>query len=108
MTVSFNDFKKLELKIGKITNVEDVEGLDKLYKLSVDLGESNLRTILAGFKQTHQPYELLGKLVVVVCNLEPRTIKGIESQGMILAALSGESPILILPEEEVKPGSKVL
>ena len=108
MSVPFSDFKKLELKVGKIENVEEVEGLDKLYKLSVDLGENNSRTILAGFKQTHQPYELLGKLVVVVCNLEPREIRGIKSQGMILAALHGEKPILILPEEEVKPGSKVL
>jgi len=105
--VPFSDFQNLDLRIGKIENVEEVEGLDKLYKLTVDLGEPTKRTLLAGLKDTHQPYELLGKLVVVVANLEPREIKGVKSEGMLLAAISGEKPIILIPEEEVKPGSKV-
>jgi len=107
MTIPFSDFQKIELRIGKVENVEEVEGLDKLYKLTVDLGEPTKRTLLAGLKESHQPYELLGKLIVVVANLEPREIKGVKSEGMLLAAISGEKPIILIPEEEVKPGSKV-
>jgi len=106
MAVPFSDFKKLDLRIGKVENVEDVEGMDRLYKLTVDLGREK-KILLAGLKETHQPYELLGKSVVVVTNLEPREIKGIRSQGMLLAAVSGDEPVLLIPEEEVKPGSKV-
>lgn len=107
MTVPFSDFQKLDLRIGKVENVEEVEGLDKLYKLTVDLGEPTKRTLLAGIKETHQPYELLGKSIVVIANLEPREIKGIRSEGMLLAAVSGDKPVLLIPEKEVKPGSKV-
>jgi len=107
MTIPFSDFQKIELRIGKVENVEEVEGLDKLYKLTVDLGEREKRTLLAGLKESHQPYELLGKLIVVIANLEPREIKGVKSEGMLLAAISGEKPIILIPEEEVKPGSKV-
>lgn len=106
MAVSFSDFKKLDLRIGKVENVEDVEGMDRLYKLTVNLGRER-KTLLAGLKETHQPYELLGKSVVVVTNLEPREIRGIRSQGMLLAAVSGDKPVLLIPEEEVKSGSKV-
>jgi len=107
MTIPFSDFQKIELRIGKVENVEEVEGLDKLYKLTVDLGEREKRTLLARLKESHQPYELLGKLIVVIANLEPREIGGVRSEGMLLAAISGEKPILLIPEEEVKPGSKV-
>lgn len=107
MSISYSDFQKLDLRIGKIENVEEVEGLEKLYKLTVDLGEREKRTLLAGIKETHQPYELLGKLIVVVANLEPREIRGIKSEGMLLAAVAGDKPVLLIPEEEVKPGSKV-
>ena len=105
--VSYSDFKKLDLRIGKIENVEEIEGLDRLYQLRVDLGRGQKKTLLAGLKESHQPYELLGKSVVVVANLEPREVKGIKSQGMLLAAVAGEKPVLLVPEEEVKPGSKV-
>jgi len=107
MTIPFSDFQKIELRIGKVENVEEVEGLDKLYKLTVDLGEREKRTLLAGLKESHQPYELVGKLIVVIANLEPREIGGVRSEGMLLAAISGEKPIILIPEEEVKPGSKV-
>lgn len=107
MNVPFTDFQKLDLRIGKIENVEEIEGLDKVYKLTVDLGEPKKRIMLAGLKETHEPYELLGKLIVVVANLEPREIGGVRSEGMLLAAISGEKPVLLIPEEEVKPGSKV-
>lgn len=107
MNVSFEEFKKTELKIGKIKNVEEVEGLDKLYKLEVDLGESKPRTILAGVKEFFQPYELLGKSIVVVANLEPKEVRGISSEGMLLAAEVDGRPVLLVPEEAVKPGTTV-
>ena len=105
--VSFDEFKKLDLSVGRVVNVEEVEGLDNLYKLTIELGSSRQRVILAGLKKTHQPYEILGKLVVVLANLEHREIKGVKSEGMLLAADSAGKPVLITPEEEVDPGCKV-
>jgi methionine--tRNA ligase beta chain len=107
MTVSFSDFQKLDFRIGKIEAVEEVEGLDKLYKLAVNLGEPKKRTLLAGLKETHKPDELLGKQIVIVANLEPREIKGIKSEGMLLAVDDQDKPVILVPENEVKPGSKV-
>ncbi len=107
MTVPFSEFQKIEFKIGKIKNVEEVEGLDKLYQLQVDIGETKPRTLLAGLKDFLQPYELLGKSIVVVANLEPREINGVVSEGMLLAAEENGCPILIVPEEDVKPGATV-
>lgn len=107
MDLPYSDFQKLDLRIGKIEAVEEVEGLDKLYKLTVDLGEPEKRTLLAGLKETHKPDELLGKLIVVVANLEPREIKGIKSEGMLLAVDDQDKPVLLIPEGEAKPGSKV-
>lgn len=107
MNISFEEFKKIELLVGKIKNVEEVEGLDKLYKLEIDLGGRKPRTILAGVKEFLQPYELLGKNVIVVANLEPKEVRGISSDGMLLAAEVDGRPILIVPEEKVKPGTIV-
>ncbi len=107
MNISFEEFKRTELLVGKIKNVEEVEGLDKLYKLEIDLGERKPRTILAGVKEFFQPYELLGKNVIVVANLEPKEVRGISSDGMLLAAEVDGRPILIVPEEKVKPGTTV-
>lgn len=107
MIVPFAEFQKLELKIGKIKNVEEVEGLDRIYKLTVDLGKLKPRLILSGLKEYFQPDELLGKNVIVVVNLEPKKMRGVVSEGMLLAADVEGRPILLIPEEEVKPGTKV-
>ena len=107
MTVSFDDFKKLDLRVGKIKNVEEVEGLDRIYKLTVDLGERKGRTILAGVKEHLAPFELLGKSIAVVANLEPKEVRGVISEGMLLAAEVDGRPILLVPEEEVKPGTPI-
>ena len=107
MNVSFSDFKKLELKVGKIKSVEEVEGLDKLYKLEVEVGEAKTRILLAGLKASHEPYELMGKNIVVVANIEPKELRGILSEGMLLAAEGKDKPVLIIPEEEVKPGTTI-
>ncbi|MBI2330546.1 methionine--tRNA ligase subunit beta [Candidatus Daviesbacteria bacterium] len=103
--ISFDDFSKLELKIGTVLETEAVEGSEKLIKCKVDLGEENPRQILAGVKQWYKPEDLVGKQVVVVANLEPRKMMGLESQGMVLMA--GDEPVLLIPQKEVPPGTKI-
>jgi len=84
-TINYKDFEKLDIRTAEILEAEPIEGADKLYKLKVDLG-TETRTLVAGLKSNYQTDELEGKRCIVLANLEPRTIKGIESQGMILAA----------------------
>lgn len=107
--VSFEKFKELELKIGKVTEAERIEGSDKLLKLKVDFGEPDLpagRQVLAGIGKVYSPEEMIGREIVVVANLEPRMLMGLESQGMLLAASDG-GPVLLKPDREVPPGSSV-
>ncbi|PIN77871.1 methionine--tRNA ligase subunit beta [Candidatus Woesearchaeota archaeon CG10_big_fil_rev_8_21_14_0_10_34_12] len=107
--VDFPDWQKIDLRVGKILNVAEVDGADKLLKLEVDIGEENTKTILAGIKKYYSKDELMGKNIVVFCNLEPRKMKGIESQGMLLAATSEDKSkvILLQPESDIKPGAKI-
>ncbi len=106
--IKFSDWQKLDLRTGKILKVEDIEGADKLYKLSVDLGkELGKRTIVAGIKPYYKKEELKGKSCVIFTNLEPRKIKGIESQGMLLAAVNGDESEVKLLETEAELGSRV-
>lgn len=104
--VTFDDFKKLEIRIGKIISSEKVEGADKLLKLEVDFGEIQSQ-LIAGIAQYYKPEELVNKEIPVLVNLEPRRIKGIESQGMLLAVVEGKKPILLHPDREVLPGSMI-
>ncbi len=104
--ISFDDFKKLDIKIGTVLEAEKIEGTDKLLKLRVDLGNEK-RTLVAGIAETHQPEDLIGKQLPLIANLEPRTLKGIESQGMILAAVIDDKAILLYPENNVPPGTNV-
>jgi methionyl-tRNA synthetase len=106
--VQFSDWQKLELKVGKILDVEDIEGADKLYKLTIDLGKEK-RTVCAGIKKFYKKEQLKNKLCVLFVNLEPRIMRGIESQGMILAAVnSDESKVfLIQPDKDIEVGSRV-
>jgi len=103
--VTIDDFTQMGLKVGKIEKIEDVEGADKLYKLTVDTGEK--RTIVAGIKQKYSPEELQDKKIVVITNLEPATIRGIKSEGMLLAASSGDLLSVISPDRDIPAGSKV-
>ncbi|MEM5785442.1 MAG: methionine--tRNA ligase [Candidatus Aenigmatarchaeota archaeon] len=102
--VDILDFKKMDIRIGKIETAEEIPGSDKLLKLIVNIGEEK-RQIVAGIKKQYMPGELKGKNIVVICNLKPAIIKGVKSEGMLLAA--GTEPILIIPERDVKPGEKV-
>ncbi len=104
--IEFGDFTKVSLKAGKVLAAEKVEKADKLLKLSVDLGEGSPRTIVSGIAEAFAPEQLVGRNVVVVVNLKPRALKGIESRGMILAAGSGKALHLINPGD-VPPGSDV-
>ena len=108
-TIKFDDWQKLDLRTGKILEVENIEGADKLYKLIIDL-KSEKRTLVAGLKPYYKKEELMGKSCIVFTNLEPKTIRGIESQGMILAAVSeDESKVRLLqPDEEIEMGSGVM
>lgn len=105
--ISIDDFAKLELKVGTILEAEEVEGSEKLIKLMVDLGEEKPRQILAGVKQWYKPEEFVGKQVVIVANLEPRMMMGLESQGMMLAADSDDGSIFLTTPKPVPPGTKI-
>lgn len=104
--ISFEDFKKLDLKIGKIVNAKIHPDADRLYVLDVDLGDET-KQIVAGIRKSYSEDELIGKHVVVAANLEPATIRGEESNGMVLAASSDAGPIIIIPEKDVSIGSVV-
>ncbi len=104
--INFEDFKKLDLRIGKIVKAEAVEKSDKLLKLKIDIGEEE-KQILSGIAEFYNPEELVNKQVVVVANLESRSMMGFESQGMVLAAGDEEKPVLLIPEKEVNSGSQI-
>lgn len=108
--ISFVDWQRLNLRVGKILKVEEIEGADKLYKLEVDLGKAiGKRTICAGIKEFYSKEDLKGRKIVVVENLAPRKMRGIESQGMLLAAVSDDESqvILIKPKIDVLEGEKI-
>ena len=107
-TIAFSDWEKVDLRVAKIEKAEDIEGADKLYKLTINLG-SEKRTLCAGLKQFYKKEELEGKKCIVFINLAPRTMRGIESKGMLLAAVSEDESqvILISPEKDIKEGSKI-
>ena len=105
-TITFADFQKLDIRIGKVKTAEKVEGTDKLVKLIMDMGDEE-RTLVAGIADVYNPEELIGKEIPVLANLEPRNIRGIESQGMILAADVDGKPVLLQPDKEIPAGSKV-
>lgn len=103
--ISFSEFQKLDLRVGNIISAESVEGADRLLKLQVDIGDEQ-RQVVAGIAEHYTPDTLIGQQIVIVVNLEPATIRNVESQGMILAA-SGDSVVLITPETEVPLGTEV-
>jgi tRNA-binding EMAP/Myf-like protein len=124
--INIDDFKKIEIRIGKIISAERIEGADKLLKLEVDFGFETMeiktmegeapkteqipikRQILAGIAQFYAPEALIGKECPFAYNLAPRTLRGLESQGMILCPSDATSgPVLLHPDKEVEPGSLV-
>ncbi len=105
--INIEDFKKIELKVGKILSVEKVPDTDKLLRLSVDMAEESPRQIVSGIASYFPEMEVLvGKKCMFVANLEPRTIRGLESQGMILAVSTEDGKFSLLePGSEIPPGT---
>ena len=117
-TISFGDFQKLDIRIGKIVDAEKAEGADKLMKMQVDFGSEEgkdgkpvMRQIVASIAEFYNPQDLIGKECPFLFNLEPKSFRGHESQGMILAIdVEGDRSdcVLLHPNKEVKPGAKVV
>jgi methionyl-tRNA synthetase len=107
-TISYDEFAKLDLRVGTVKEVAAHPNADKLLVLQVDLG-GRTRQILAGLKRHYAPEALLGRQIVLVANLAPRKMRGLESQGMLLAAVVGgeekEDVVILTPEKPVPPGS---
>jgi methionyl-tRNA synthetase len=108
MVVSFKDWQKLDFRVGKILEVKNHPNAEKLYLLEVDLGTER-KTLVAGLKQHYKPEELKNKKCIIFTNLEPATIRGIKSEGMILAAVNENKKkvIILSPEKDMEVGSKV-
>ena len=106
--ITYDDFCKLDLRVGTIVEVAEHPNADKLVVLQVDLGGER-RQILAGIKAYYSPEALLGRQIVVVTNLAPRKMRGMESKGMLLAASVGdhEDVVIVSPAKDVPPGSSV-
>ena len=105
-SISLEDFRKVELRTARILEVSEIAGADKLWKLSVDLG-SEKKEIIAGIKNAYPRETLLGKNVIVVNNLVPAVIRGVISNGMLLAAKDGQTLSILILDKDVTPGSVV-
>ncbi len=103
--ITHEEFKKVEMKIGEVKEASRVEGSEKLLKLTVEIGEPTLRQIIAGAGKVYEPETLVGRQIVIVANLEPRMIMGLESQGMVLAVDDLGGPVVLLPEKPVSAGA---
>ena len=105
--LSIEEFKKLTLCVGVIVEAAEHPNADRLLVLKVDIGEGAPRQIVAGIKSAYQPAELVGKRVVVVTNLKPAQLRGVESQGMVLATQDSTGLTLVAPERPIQPGTPV-
>ena len=104
--VSIDDFKKIEMRVGKVLAAERVEGSEKLLKLRVDIG-SGERQIIAGIGSYYAPVNLVGRNIIIAANLEPRMLMGLESQGMLLAASNDDVISILTPEKDIMAGAVI-
>ncbi len=104
--ISIDDVKQVDVRIGTVRVAERVVDTDKLLRLEVDFGEENLRQIVSGIAAYTEPEALVGQQLAFITNLEPRTIRGLESNGMLFAVGSGETFAFLTPDREVPPGTK--
>jgi methionyl-tRNA synthetase len=104
--ISIEEFRKIEIKVATIKHAEPHPNADRLMVLKIDLG-SEERQLVAGIKGHYAAEDLIGRQIVVVANIEPAKLRGIESQGMILAATDDEKIVILNPERPVSPGAKV-
>jgi len=106
--IPIDDFLKVDLRVGLVVSAERVKGSDKLMHMKVDIGEPQPRTIVAGIAEAYTPEQLLNRKVVIVANLQPRKLKGIESNGMIVAAsIEGGKPVLAGFHEDIPAGARL-
>lgn len=106
-TITFEDFKRIEIRVGKILSCEKVENADKLLKLQVDFGKFQ-RQIVSGIAESFTPEELVGKKLPFIINLEYKKFKGEESQGMLMAIDADDKTVLLEPSEDVSEGTLVV
>ena len=104
--ISFEDFKKIEIKTAEVLEVVEHPDADKLYLLKIKVGEV-VKQIVAGIRSSYQKEELVGKMIVIIDNLQPATIRGEESQGMLLAASGENGPVVLVPDKDVPAGVRV-
>jgi methionyl-tRNA synthetase len=104
--LNFDEFKKLDLRIASILDVKPHPNADRLYVVDIEVGGER-KQIVAGIRQHYTPAELIGKKIVVVNNLEPAVIRGVESQGMLLAASNDQQLTILVPEREISSGAVV-
>lgn len=108
-SISYEDFKKIDLRIAEIKSVEDHPNADKLFVIKVELDNGTERQIVAGIKPWYTKEELTGKKIAIIVNLEPAVLRGVESQGMLLAAGTDDrsSVVVLTPDKDIPPGSKI-
>jgi methionyl-tRNA synthetase len=106
--IVIDEFRRVEIRVGKIVECEKVEGADKLLKLQVDFGDFGKRQIVSAIAEYYKPEDLVGKLLPFVVNLEPRIFRGVESQGMLMAAEGKDRPVLLEPSEDLPEGAVVV
>ncbi len=104
--ISIEEFNKVDLRIAEVLEAKRVAGADKLLELRIKIGDTT-RTLVAGIAQEYAPETLLGRKIVVVTNLKARRLRGVESQGMLLAATVGERAVLLAPDQDVPSGVRV-
>jgi len=106
MSISYNDFAKLDLRVAKILKVEKIPGKTKIVKGEIDLGDET-RNVIIGGAEFYEPDDLIGKTVIVVANLEPKKMAGVESNAMLLAADVNDKPFWLTVDSEVPSGTKI-
>jgi methionyl-tRNA synthetase len=104
--ISFDEFKKLDLRIAEIVDVQDHPNADKLYVLKISVGDE-IKQIVAGIRSSYDKESLKGRKIAIINNLEPATLRGEESNGMLLAADDSGTPVILTPERDVPSGSQV-
>jgi methionyl-tRNA synthetase len=109
--MKFEEFLQLDIRVGEVKSAEKIEKSQNLMKLEVDIGDPKPRQIVAGVANDYSPQEMIGKKIIVLANLKPKKLMGIESQGMVLAADMENHPILLKLDEKyidkIKPGTKI-
>ncbi|MAG40016.1 tRNA-binding protein [Candidatus Pacearchaeota archaeon] len=107
--LEYKDWQKADLRVAEIKKVEEIEGADKLFKLTLDVGEIGTRTICAGIKEFYESKDLANKKIAYLSNLAPRKMKGVESQGMLLAAFTDDEAkiVLLALDSDIENGSQI-